>query len=129
MENKVVADRLKQFAKLRFGSIANLERGMNMSVRSLSQYVAGNSKPGAVLIERLKNVGCDVEWLLFGDKPDGVVGESISSYPETSDVLEKALRVLMMEWRAIKKEIEETRAQLNRIERMVNKNYGGTDED
>jgi len=69
-----IGERLKEFAKSNFASVAALERKLNLAPNSLSQYTNGRSKPGAKLLDKLKEVGCDIGWLLYGSESGKMVG-------------------------------------------------------
>lgn len=66
--------RLKEWAISRWGSVHALATAMGLSHPStLYQYVQGQSRPGNRMQERLRALGCDIEWLLgYTDKPIGM---------------------------------------------------------
>jgi transcriptional regulator with XRE-family HTH domain len=70
LENRskeTVAGRLRYFAHLRFGSIKELATAMRVSPSTLSQYTTGKCVPGNLMQKRLRELGCDIEWLITGE--------------------------------------------------------------
>jgi len=78
-------EKLKLFAIEKFGSLTNLANILGMSIGHLSQYVNGVNKPGMDFFAKLKDVGCDINWLLSeDDKPP----------PETDKLLKERIKEL-----------------------------------
>lgn len=63
---ETIGDRIKQFAKDKYGSVSGLTREMGIGVTSLANYINGRSRPGAELQEKLRKLGADVEWIMTG---------------------------------------------------------------
>lgn len=63
----MIGDRLKEFADKNFGSVNGLERALGMNRNSLSQYVYNRNTPGSNLLIKLRELGCDINWLLTGE--------------------------------------------------------------
>jgi len=61
-----IGDRLKTFAKKRFGSVEELARAADVNSVQLQKYVGNVSKPGADVLRRLQAVGLSIDWLLGG---------------------------------------------------------------
>lgn len=59
-------DRLKEFAEKNFGSQAKLAAELGMTPQAMSSYVKGKRNVGFRLAEKLKEVGCDIDWLKTG---------------------------------------------------------------
>lgn len=67
VDKKLVAERLREFAK-RFDSLAELARLLEMKTpQQLQPYMTGRSLPGFELLVRLRNLGCDPNWLMSGE--------------------------------------------------------------
>jgi hypothetical protein len=67
VDKNAVAGRLKEFAK-RFDSLAEFARLLNMEYpQQLQPYLTGKSLPGFELLVRLRNLGCDPNWLMSGE--------------------------------------------------------------
>lgn len=69
-DNTTTGQRLKQFAVQQFGSVSALCKVLDMTPQGLSSYINGRSKPGAAIQEKLRNAGCDIEWLMTGEKKE-----------------------------------------------------------
>lgn len=62
-----VAKRLKEFAG-RFKSMAELARAMGLAnSQQLYVYLNGQSLPGFELLAKLRELGCDPNWLIAGE--------------------------------------------------------------
>ena len=78
-------EKLKLFAKKNFGSLTTLAKNLGMSIGHLSQYVNGVNKPGLDFLLKLKELGCDINWLLSDDE---------NPPPETDALLKKRIAEL-----------------------------------
>lgn len=65
-ENNTIGKRLRQFAKDKYGTVRKLAELLEMSEENLSQYTRDKSKPGANMLLKLNELGCDLSWLLTG---------------------------------------------------------------
>lgn len=64
--NKIeVGHRLRQFIKEKFGTFESGAAALGMKSPSLQSYLRGKSVPGAEIISKLSELGCDIEWLLL----------------------------------------------------------------
>ncbi len=61
-----IGDRIREFAKSKYGTVAKLAEALEMKPPSLHPYLVGKSTPGHRLQEKLRKVGCDIEWLMTG---------------------------------------------------------------
>ena len=68
-----IGERMRWFAKQKFGTLKKLADAMRISPQQLQQYISGKREPGSKVLIRLLRLGCDVNWLLGGR-------ESIESY-------------------------------------------------
>jgi transcriptional regulator with XRE-family HTH domain len=60
--------RLRYFIKIVFdGKSADLARAMGISAQALSSYLSGKRNFGIHFVEKLWKVGCNTNWLLYGD--------------------------------------------------------------
>ncbi|MCF8305031.1 MAG: helix-turn-helix transcriptional regulator [Ignavibacteriales bacterium] len=62
----IIGERIRLFARNKYGTLKNLAIKMNMSPQQLQQYLNGNREPGARVLYRLMRAGCDINWLLGG---------------------------------------------------------------
>ncbi|MBS1536417.1 MAG: LexA family transcriptional regulator [Bacteroidetes bacterium] len=63
-----IGKRIKIFAKENYKSVSALTRAMGMSATALAPYIKGSIIPGIRLQEKLKDAGCDIDWLMTGNK-------------------------------------------------------------
>ncbi|GMU86289.1 MAG: hypothetical protein AMXMBFR48_15310 [Ignavibacteriales bacterium] len=69
IDNTQVGIRLKEFGKEKFGQLKVFAENLGISQQSLtSAYLSGRSLPGAELLLKLVNMGCDITWLLTGQE-------------------------------------------------------------
>jgi SOS-response transcriptional repressor LexA len=69
-EAKTIGDRLKQFGE-KYTTLSDYAEALGMSYENLYQYLSGKAKPGFKIQERLRALGCDIEWLMTGKTNDG----------------------------------------------------------
>ena len=66
------ADRLRSFGQAKFGKAHGWKKrfadALGVSPQHLDRYLSGASEPGKKMFMRLIQLGCDVHWLLTGDK-------------------------------------------------------------
>jgi hypothetical protein len=68
---KEIGRRLKDFADKEYGSIPSLAKEIEMNQSQLQNYVYRKKNqplPGAEVLLKLRKVGCDINWLLTGEK-------------------------------------------------------------
>lgn len=61
-----ISKRLKKWGLEEFGSLASFARALGISQQSLHDYTGGRTRPGNTMQSRLRELGCDVEWLMTG---------------------------------------------------------------
>ncbi|HOI30295.1 MAG TPA: helix-turn-helix transcriptional regulator [Melioribacteraceae bacterium] len=61
-----IGERLRLFAKRKYGTLKKLAEAMKISPQQLQQYISGKREPGSKILTRLLRLGCDVNWLLGG---------------------------------------------------------------
>lgn len=59
-----IAKRLREFGKRNFKNYAELAKKMDWSPQALNAYLSGHSIPGGNILFKLKELGCDINWLL-----------------------------------------------------------------
>ncbi|MEJ5350391.1 MAG: helix-turn-helix transcriptional regulator [Melioribacteraceae bacterium] len=90
-----IGERIRIFAKKKYGKLKKLADAMNISPQQLQQYISGKREPGAKILIKLLRLGCDINWLLGGK-------ESIESY-----------RIYKLETRL--RELEQAAEQISQI--------------
>lgn len=68
-----IGERIRLFAKRKYGTLKKLAEEMQISPQQLQQYISGNREPGSRILVRLLKLGCDINWVLGGS-------ESFESY-------------------------------------------------
>lgn len=68
-----IGERIRLFAKRKYGTLKKLAEAMQISPQQLQQYISGKREPGTRILAKLLKLGCDVNWLLGGK-------ESLESY-------------------------------------------------
>lgn len=99
------ASRLRYFAHTKYGNIKSLAEAMGVSPSTLSQYTTGKCVPGNLMQERLRSLGCDIEWLITG-----------SSVTHEIKKMRREFALLMKEYRAFQQRlsnVEENILDLN----------------
>lgn len=66
-----ITERLNEFVKNRYGSKHGYKsmfaKELGMSPGQASQYLSGERIPGNKIQQKLRNIGCDIEWLMIGE--------------------------------------------------------------
>jgi transcriptional regulator with XRE-family HTH domain len=60
--------RLRAFGDSRFSSMAEFARALEVTPTYLSHYLSGRARPGNVVQAKLRGLGCNLEWLMTGEK-------------------------------------------------------------
>jgi len=94
-----IGEKIRLFALNKGYSLAELARLLEMKPQSLQSYLSGRSLPGAEILKKLQDLGCDINWLLSDDdKPP----------PETNELLKAKIKEL-------EEENERLRANIGRL--------------
>lgn len=64
-----IGEKIRIFAENKGFSLAELAELLGMKPQSLQVYLSGKSNPGSEILMKLKDLGCDINWLL-SDSPD-----------------------------------------------------------
>ena len=80
-----IGERIRLFAKRKYGTLKKLSDAMAISPQQLQQYISGKREPGSRILIKLLRLGCDINWLLGGKEK----GDSYQVYK-----LETELRIL-----------------------------------
>jgi len=76
-----IGERIRIFAKRKFGTLKGLADAMDISPQQLQQYISGKREPGSKALIKLLRLGCDINWLLGGREK----AESFRLYKLESD--------------------------------------------
>ncbi len=66
--DKEIGDRLRLFRRSRAATLQEFGKDVDISQGSLSDLENGNSLPSATTLISLYHAGCDIHWLLTGDR-------------------------------------------------------------
>jgi hypothetical protein len=67
LDKTAVAARLREFGIRKFGTIRRFANALDLRQSNLSSnYLSGRSLPGAEILIKLDELGCDIVWLLTG---------------------------------------------------------------
>lgn len=78
-------DKIKSFAKEKFGSDKLLAEALGMSPQQLAAYTAEKRKPGFEILQKLGGLGCDIPWLLDDDKTISELNNSFNPVKVTDE--------------------------------------------
>lgn len=76
---QTIGERIKEFARTKFGSITALAKALHMKPQSLNSYISNKIRPGVDVQNKLRVLGADVEYLMTGKS------KSLESYVSESD--------------------------------------------
>lgn len=109
LDKIAVANRLKEFALEKHGSLKGLADNFKMSYSSFhSAYFNGRSFPGPKILSKLIEMGCNIEWLLHGESRGLIVSEKTVEYHTLLDKNDK-----------LKEENEKLKKQLKEINNLT----------
>ncbi len=63
-----IGQRIRIFAKKKYGKLKTLSDFMGISPQQLQQYISGKREPGAKILLKLLKAGCDINWVLGGEE-------------------------------------------------------------
>lgn len=88
LNKKEVAQNLRLFGYKRYGTMKRFAEALDMNPSTLySGYLNGRSLPGPVLIVKLIDLGCNINWLLTGRETPYAAGYSETGKTQTEDNL------------------------------------------
>jgi transcriptional regulator with XRE-family HTH domain len=68
--------RIREFGLSRFSNLKAFAEALGIPQSTLSNYMSGAIRPGNKMQARLRELGCDIEWLMTGDKGGGTKKKS-----------------------------------------------------
>lgn len=109
---ETIGDRLEQFAKIKFGSKVELAKALGMTPQALTAYYQNRTKPGLVIQNKLREVGCDIEWLITGKESSqsGIISNS-TDLVKIIDEQETLIYRLTNEVKMLREEVGEYRSK------------------
>ena len=88
-QNDTIGDRLRAFAIGKYGKIKAFADALGMSASNAQAYMRGARTPGAKVLARLQNIGCNITWLLTGQGEMFIDEQAPESYSKTGGQTEK----------------------------------------
>lgn len=82
-EKEKIGKRLREFGEGKFDSIAEFARALGMAPQNLNSYLSGLFTPGNKMQARLRDLGCDIEWLMTGIHRDAAYAARFASQSGT----------------------------------------------
>ncbi len=128
-----VATRLREFATEKYKNISGLCRALGKDTSYLNLYLSGKSLPGWKLQQRLRELGCDIEWLMTGNSPAKTEVQTYTSTdPDnplviTSDdigLLKAALLRMLKQMNVMEEQIEEKDAEIRGLKWQLGQKSG-----
>ena len=110
-----LGSKIKEFGENKFKTVVSFSEATGKSTTDLYRYFNGKVIPGADFIQRLKQLGCDINWLLSNDNKE--------LNRVSAPVCISTLKELEKENNMLKKEIKNLYSLLSKIEKLV-VNYG-----
>jgi hypothetical protein len=77
MKSSEISKRLKKWGVEEFGSLVSFARALGISQQSLHDYTSGRTRPGNTMQSRLRDLGCDVEWMMTGSSAGAAVRRAL----------------------------------------------------
>lgn len=99
MTDEIIAENLKIFGVNKFKNSTEYAKALDMKSQSLYKYINGESVPGGLILKKLAQLGCDINWLLTGEsynspeaeEMDRKDRERLDNHDARFDKLEKAV--------------------------------------
>jgi hypothetical protein len=76
-----ISKRLKKWGVEEYGSLVSFARALGISQQSLHDYTSARTRPGNKMQSRLRELGCDVEWLMTGASAGSALHRSFRQKP------------------------------------------------
>lgn len=99
-QHQFMGERIRLFARRKFGTLKKLADAMEISPQQLQQYISGKREPGSRILMKFLKLGCDLNWLLGGresnesyriQKLEARIKELTKGLEETSEKINKLL--------------------------------------
>lgn len=63
---EAISERLRQFYVEKYSTQADFARALGIVPQNITPYLKGERSPGAKMQSKLRDLGCDIEWLMTG---------------------------------------------------------------
>jgi transcriptional regulator with XRE-family HTH domain len=101
-KNDEISARLRQFMNERFTTVGLFATALGMGQPSVSSYLNGSRTPGNKMQERLRELGCNIDWLMTGKTttenkvPDDTIIRFYAKEPPSPEQLARMQRIVQM---------------------------------
>lgn len=109
MDKLLFGEKIRVFAKQKFGSLTALAANLEIDLPSLVRYTKGGAKPGVEFFAKMLTLGCDLNWLLDEQVRLNTVSEPSPAYNATNK---------------LQQEVADLRATLQQIQQLIKNNIG-----
>ena len=101
-----LGSKIKQFGLKNFGSLQDFAKALDIVPAQLSAYIHERRGPGSPFLKKMRDLGCDLNWL-FDDNEAGMVREGKIDYKSNRIMdLEEENKQLKKRLNNIKKNLE-----------------------
>lgn len=98
-----ISTRIKEYIDKEFdGNDSALAKKLDMLPQTLYQYTKGKSIPGGILLTKLAELGCNINWLLLGEEGVSKVRERSAEYSTELSGIKQELAQLKEEMQSVK---------------------------
>lgn len=117
--NDSIGERLRVFAKKKYGTVRALCDALEIKEQTLQPYLSNKSKPGHALQEKLRNLGADIEWLMTGREPSAQSQSLPDNIEDIIKLQDETIELLQSEVRLLREQVDEYRS---RVRNLTNNN-------
>ncbi len=95
MESNTIGTRLESFLKSKFGDkrgwLTKAATALGMDSSGVKKYINNEFKPGPIMQDKLRELKCDIEWLMTGEtkSADRVREKEIEYYKSENEKLKQ----------------------------------------
>lgn len=135
MDKIEVGNRLRHFIKQKFSSYELVAAKLGMKSPSLQTYLRGESLPGAEILSKLSDLGCDIEWLLLrkenpgevsGDENDTIIRKDKIIISQAEELMSMKVKLEELKQKVLELEEDQSRLMTEMGKMKVEKMRGKT---
>jgi transcriptional regulator with XRE-family HTH domain len=113
-KNSEIANRLRDWGLKKFGTFRQFSNALGISYEHLYRYIKGGSNPGAKILSKLSELGCDINWLLTGRGRDSPQAEQlINELEQENRALRDELKQIVYAAQALEKVMKAAESKIN----------------
>ena len=102
-----IGEKIRFWGVNKFGNVTLFAEALEMGLPNLHKYLKGNRDPGLVVLKKLHNLGCNINWLLADE--GNVVMEKSEQYGNSDKQIIKEQQ----------QKIKELESRLSKIEKLL----------